>query len=62
MKGTIVTINQEIEYDMAEEIAMDFDILCEPEKVVDLIEEMLKEDEEDESKMVKRPPVVCVMF
>jgi len=61
MKGTIVTINQEIEYDMAEEIAMDFDILCEPEKVVDLIEEMLKEDEEDESKMVKRPPVVCVM-
>ena len=26
-----------------------------------MIEELLKEDEEDESKMKKRPPVVCVM-
>lgn len=26
-----------------------------------MIAELLKEDEEDESKMVPRPPVVCVM-
>ena len=44
-----------------EEIALDFDVLCEKEEVVDVIEELLKEDEEDESQMVKRPPVVCVM-
>ena len=61
MQGKIVTINQEIDFDTAEEIAMEFEVLCEKEKVVDVIEELLKEDEEDESKMVKRPPVVCVM-
>lgn len=61
MQGKIVTVNQEIDYETAEEIAMEFDVLCEKEIVVDVIEELLKEDEEDESQMVKRPPVVCVM-
>lgn len=61
MQGKMVTVNQEVDYDTAEEIAMEFDVLCEKEEVVDVIEELLKEDEEDESKMVKRPPVVCVM-
>ena len=56
-----MTVNQEIDYDTAEEIAMEFEVLCEKEEVVDVIEELLKEDEEDESKMKKRPPVVCVM-
>ena len=54
MQGKVVTVNQEIDYDTAEEIAMEFDVLCEKE-------ELLKEEEEDESLMVKRPPVVCVM-
>ena len=61
LQGKVVTVNQEIDFDTAEEIAMDFDVLCEKEEVVDVIEELLKEDEEDESLMVKRPPVVCVM-
>ena len=61
LEGKVVTVNQEIDYETAEEIALDFDILCEKEEVVDVIEELLKEDEEDESQMVKRPPVVCVM-
>lgn len=61
LQGKIVTVNQEIDYDTAEEIAMEFEVLCEKEEVVDVIEELLKEDEEDESKMKKRPPVVCVM-
>lgn len=61
MQGKIVTVNQEIDYETAEEIAMEFDVLCEREPVIDVIEELLKEEEEDESKMVKRPPVVCVM-
>ncbi len=61
MQGKIVTVNQEIDYDTAEEIALEFEVLCEKEEVVDVIEELLKEDEEDESKMKKRPPVVCVM-
>ena len=61
MQGKIVTVNQEIDYETAEEIALEFDVLCEKEEVVDVIEELLKEDEEDEKKMKKRPPVVCVM-
>ena len=61
LQGKVVTVNQEIDYETAEEIALDFDVLCEKEEVVDVIEELLKEDEEDTSQMVKRPPVVCVM-
>ncbi len=61
MQGKVVTVNQEIDYDTAEEIAMEFDVLCEKEEVVDVIEELLKEEEEDENTMEKRPPVVCVM-
>ena len=61
LQGKVVTVNQEIDYETAEEIALEFDVLCEKEEVVDVIEELLKEDEEDESLMVKRPPVVCVM-
>ena len=61
MQGKIVTVNQEIDYETAEEIALEFDVLCEKEEVVDVIEELLKEEDEDEKKMKKRPPVVCVM-
>ena len=45
----------------AQEIALDYNIIAEPEEKVDVIEELLKEDEEDEKDMVPRPPVVCVM-
>lgn len=61
LKGTIVTLNQEIDYEKAEEIAMEYDVLCEKEVKIDVIEELLREDEEDVSEMVSRPPVVCVM-
>ncbi len=61
LAGKMVTLNTEITYDEAEEIAMEYDILCEHEVVVDVIEELLKEDEESEDDMEPRPPVVCVM-
>ncbi|MCR5031795.1 MAG: translation initiation factor IF-2 [Lachnospiraceae bacterium] len=61
LQGQIVTVNSDITYEEAENIAIDYDIICEKEVKVDVIEELLKEDEEDESTMVKRPPVVCVM-
>ncbi len=60
-KGQMVTVNQEVDYDQAEEIAMEFDILCEKEEKIDVIAELLKEAEENEDDMVTRPPVVCVM-
>ena len=61
LTGKIVTVNQEISYEDAENIAMEYEILCEHEVKVNVIEELLKEDEEDEGKLVERPPVVCVM-
>ncbi|HIQ97257.1 MAG TPA: translation initiation factor IF-2 [Candidatus Limivivens merdigallinarum] len=61
MQGKIVTVNHEIDYETAEEIALEFNCIAEPEEKVDVIGELLKEEEEDESTMVPRPPVVCVM-
>ena len=61
MQGIMMTVNQEIEYEKAEEIALEFNCIAEPEEKVDVIAELLKEEEEDESTMVTRPPVVCVM-
>ena len=61
MQGQMVTVNHEIDFEKAQEIAMEFDIIAEQEEKVDVIGELLKEDEEDQSTMVPRPPVVCVM-
>ena len=61
MEGVMVTVNQEIDFEKAEEIALGFDIIAEKEEKVDVIAELLKEDEEDEKDMVPRPPVICVM-
>ncbi|MFI3173225.1 MAG: translation initiation factor IF-2, partial [Eubacteriales bacterium] len=61
LEGKIVTVNHELTYEAAEEIALEYEILCEKEVVVDVIEELLKEEEESEESMVKRPPVICVM-
>ena len=61
MEGMMVTVNHEIDFEKAQEIALDYDIIAEKEEKVDVIEELLKEDEEDEKDMVPRPPVVCVM-
>ena len=61
LEGKVVTVNQEISYEEAENIAMEYDILCEKEVKVDVIEELLKEEEEDEANLVERPPVICVM-
>ena len=61
MEGVMVTVNHEIDFEKAQEIALDYDIIAEPEEKVDVIEELLKEEEDDASTLVPRPPVVCVM-
>ena len=63
LQGKVVTINDELTYDEAEEIALEYNVLCEHEVKVDVIAELLKEndDEDDESKLTPRPPVVAVM-
>lgn len=61
LAGEIVTVNTEISFEKAEEIAMEYEILCEKEQKVDVIEELLKEEEENEELLMDRPPVICVM-
>ena len=61
LQGNMVTVNSEITFEEAEEIALEFNCICEMEEKVDVIAELLKEEEEDEAVMKKRPPVVCVM-
>lgn len=61
MRGEVVTLNHQVTYEEAEEIALEYNCIAQMEEKVDLIAELLKEDEEDESVMKKRPPVVCVM-
>jgi translation initiation factor IF-2 len=61
LSGKMVSINQEITFEEAEEIAIEYEIIAEHEVKVDVIEELLKEEVEDETTFEKRPPVVCVM-
>lgn len=61
MAGQMVTINTEFSFDDAAEIALEYNCIAEEEVQVDVIEELLKEEEEDESTLTGRPPVVCVM-
>ena len=54
MEGTMVTVNHEIDFEKAQEIALGYDIIAEPEEKVDVIGELLKEEEENEDDMVAK--------
>ena len=61
LSGKMVSINQEITFEEAEEIALEYEIIAEKEVKVNEIEELLKEAEDAPETLEKRPPVVCVM-
>lgn len=61
LQGQIYTINSDLTYEQAENIAIEYEIICEPEEKIDVIEELLKDTEDAEDTLVERPPVVCVM-
>ena len=61
LQGELVTVNQEISFERAEEIALEYEIMCEKEVKVDVIAELLKEEDEDTENLISRPPVICVM-
>ena len=61
LAGEMVTVNSDLDFDKASELALEYNCIAEEEVKVDIIEEMLKEEAEDESLMTERPPVVCVM-
>ena len=61
LQGRVVTLNSDITFEDAENIAIEYDIICEREEKVDVIEELLREEEENPEDMTQRPPVICVM-
>lgn len=61
MAGKMVTVNSDLDFEQAADIALEYNCIAEEEEKVDVIEELLREDEEDPETMKERPPVVCVM-
>ena len=61
LAGKVLTVNSELSFDEASEIALEYNYICEEEVKVDVLEELLKDEEEDESLLEERSPVVCVM-
>ena len=60
-KGIMVTLNQDISFDLASEICEEFDIIVEEAEEIDILEETFKEEEDSEENLLERPPVVVVM-
>ena len=61
LAGKIMTINTELDFEQAGEIAMEYNFEPEAEVVEDVIEKFLEDTEDSEDTLVTRPPVVCVM-
>ncbi|MBR6217544.1 MAG: translation initiation factor IF-2 [Eubacterium sp.] len=61
LEGKIVTVNTELTFENAAEIALEYNYIAEEEEKIDVIEELLKDVEDPEDSLTPRPPVVCVM-
>ena len=61
LAGKIMTINTELDFEQAGEIAMEYNFEPEAEVVEDVIEKFLEDVEDSEETLIPRPPVVCVM-
>ena len=61
MAGKMYNVNSDLPFDEAADIALEYNFIAEEEEKVGVIEELLREEEEDEADMTSRPPVVCVM-
>lgn len=61
LKGIMATANQDINFELATDLALDYGFLVEKESEKDFITEFFANDTDDEKDLVKRPPVVVVM-
>jgi translation initiation factor IF-2 len=61
LKGVMATANQEIDFETASSVALEFDVLVEEEEEKDLVEEFFKEEPDDEKDLETRSPIVVVM-
>ena len=60
-KNVMASINQEIEFELAESICDELDVIAERAEEIDLLEEEFREEEDSEENLRERPPVVVVM-
>ena len=61
LEGKMVTVNSELDFEAAGELAMEMNFDPVPEEKEDVIGRMLEDVEDPEDSLVPRPPVVCVM-
>ena len=60
-QGKMMTANQEMDFKLAEELALGYDCLVEQEAEADIVDSFFAEEADQEGSLVKRPPVVVVM-
>lgn len=61
LEGKMLTVNSELDFETAGEIAMEYNFDPEPEVKEDVIGKMLEDQEDPEDTLIARAPVVCVM-
>ena len=61
LEGKVMTPNSTLDFDTASEIAEKYNVILELEEEKDIFEQVFSEEEEDETKLKERPPVVVVM-
>ena len=61
LEGKMLTVNSELDFESAGEIALEYNFDPEPEEKEDVIGKMLEDQEDPEETLVPRAPVVCVM-
>ncbi|MCT4687421.1 translation initiation factor IF-2 [Vallitalea sp.] len=61
LKGIMATANQEIDYETASSVALEFDFLTQEEEEKDIVDEFFAEEPDDEEDLVTRSPIVVVM-
>ncbi len=61
LKGVMATANQEINFEIASEIALEYNVLLEKEPEQDLVEAFFAEEPDDEADLITRSPIVVVM-
>lgn len=61
LAGKMLTVNSELDFESAGEIALEYNFDPEPEEKEDVIGKMLEDQEDPEETLVSRAPVVCVM-
>ena len=61
LEGKMLTVNSELDFEAAGEIALEYNFEPEPEVKEDVIGKLLEDTEDPEDTLVQRAPVVCVM-